>query len=119
MNRLPLSDSVFRPIAITFLLFPIIGTLGCGGGSEKQLEAPIDILDLTRTSHRRHDPTTFSEVELGTFDIARLDEHKNPMLVRFQIFAVTADDKKAEVEDAMEELGNTLRDRIIIAVKSV
>jgi hypothetical protein len=94
-------------------------TLICAGCSDSEPIEMLDaqaLLDRYQQDRRRHDPTSFSEVDLGYFFVS-LHEDPSTYQVRFHIFGVIPDGQVSQFEDMVEPYAQRVRDAVISAVQ--
>ncbi|MDX1946068.1 MAG: flagellar basal body-associated FliL family protein [Pirellulaceae bacterium] len=78
----------------------------------------VELLDLIEDQEKRHDPQGYVEVDLGTFTVTHsLGEGEGSLLIRFHLFGVLPEGRKAAFDSALPGFANRIRDAIITLVQ--
>ncbi len=111
---------LFAPWGIAGILS---AALGCGGHETTAVLDAADLLERYDKEHQQHDPTRFSEYELGEFTVTKREKpveetapkkkpgsHANAtFFIRFKICAVVADEEVTEFTELLTTHGERLR----------
>jgi flagellar basal body-associated protein FliL len=89
---------------------------GCGNSEPMEMLDAQALLDRYEQDRRRHDPNSFSEIDLGQFYVSL---HQDPATyqVRFHIFGVIPDNQMSRFQDRIEPCTQRVRDAVISAVQ--
>jgi hypothetical protein len=104
-----------RITAFTVAIVALVNS-GCGNSEPIEMLDAQALLDRYEQDRRRHDPTSFSEVDLGQFFVS-LREDRSTYQVRFHIFGVIPDNQVSQFEDMIEPYTQRIRDAVISAVQ--
>jgi hypothetical protein len=118
------NQSLFIRLFAPWGIAGILSTaLGCGGHETTAVLDAADLLERYDKEHQQHDPTRFSEYELGAFMVTKREEpKKNPdpkkkprrnanaiFHIHFKICAVVADEEMTEFTESLTTHGERLR----------
>jgi hypothetical protein len=116
-----MSVRLFAPWGMAWILS---AALGCGGHETTAVLDAADLLERYDKEHQQHDPTRFSEYELGEFTVPKREEppdkkpdpKKKPKrntnaiyFIHFKICAVVADEEMTEFTESLTTHGERLR----------
>ncbi len=122
------NQSLFVRLFAPWGIAGILSTaLGCGGHETTAVLDAADLLERYDKEHQQHDPTRFSEYELGEFTVTKREESpkeesdskKKPrsnanaiFFIRFKLCVVVADDEMTEFTELTTTHGERLRSLI-------
>ncbi len=89
---------------------------GCGNSEPIEMLDAQALLNRYQQDRRRHDPTSFSEVDLGEFFVSK-HVAPNTFQVRLHIFGVVPDNQQSQFSSLIEPHTQRVRDAVISAVR--
>lgn len=103
-------------ILVLVIVVTALSGSGCGDREPIEILDAQSLLDRYELDRRRHDPTSFSEVDLGQFYVSLRDD-RCTYQVGFHMFGVIPDDQLSRFQQLIEPCAQRVRDAVIRTVQ--